>query len=450
MPARQRRLAASLAATASIALFASACTGSTGANSADDPNAQTTITFWHGWNAPSEVKAINDNIARFTKAHPNIKVDVIGGINDDKLNQALRTGGSKGPDVVSSFTTSNVGKFCSSGALADLKPFIEKSKLDLDKIIPKTLLQYTQFDGKRCAMPLLTDAYGLYYNKTAFKDAGLDPEKPPRTYSELLATAKKLTKPKGDSFERLGFMPNYHGYETTSEHYLGSWGPTYFDANGKSAVGTDPGIAEMMTVQKKMVDELGGYEKLERYRTGFGDEWGAKHPFHTGQVAMQMDGEWRLGMATDAKVPFDIGVAPMPVPDSQAADYGKGFLSGTIMGIAPQSKKQNAAWELIKFMTTDTEAVVAFANGIRNVPSTFEALKSPDLKFDPRFKTFLEIAQHEKSNTPAGAINGDSYLKTLQDFALQYEKGGVSDLKAGLAKTAQQIDTDMAKANNGR
>ncbi|MFF5971932.1 ABC transporter substrate-binding protein [Streptomyces sp. NPDC012769] len=446
MPARHRRPVAALAATASIALFASACTGSANNGATDDPDARTRITFWHGWNAPSEVRAINDSVKRFEKAHPHIKVDVVGNINDDKLNQALRTGGSKGPDVVSSFTTSNVGKFCSSGAFADLGPFIEKSKLDLDKIIPKTLLDYTRFEGKRCAMPLLTDAYGLYYNKDAFKKAGLDPEKPPKTYSELLATAKKLTKAKGDGFEQLGFMPNYHGYETTTEHYLGSWGPSYFDANGKSAVASDPAFAEMMTVQKKMVDELGGYAKLEKYRTTFGDEWGAKHPFHTGQVAMQLDGEWRLGMATDAKVPFEIGVAPMPVPDGSAADYGKGFLSGTIMGIAPQSKKQNAAWELVKFMTTDTEAVVAFANGIRNVPSTFEALKSPNLKFDPRFKTFLDIARHPKSNTPAGAVNGAAYLNTIQDFALQYEKGAVTDLKAGLEETAAQIDTDIAKA----
>ncbi|MFG3345423.1 ABC transporter substrate-binding protein [Streptomyces sp. NPDC048018] len=446
MPARPRRRVAALAATASTVLFASACTGSANNGATDDPAAKTTITFWHGWSAPSEVQAINDNIKRFEKAHPNIKVEVVGNINDDKLNQALRTGGSKGPDVVSSFTTSNVGKFCSSGAFADLKPFIEKSKLDLEKTIPKTLLDYTQFEGKRCAMPLLTDAYGLYYNKTAFKEAGLDPAKPPRTYSELLAYAKRLTKPKGDGYEQLGFMPNYHGYETTTEHYLGGWGPAYFDASGKSTVASDPGVAEMMTTQKKLVDELGGYARLERYRTTFGDEWGAKHPFHTGQVAMQLDGEWRLGMATDAKVPFEIGVAPMPVPDSRAGEYGKGFLSGTIMGIAPQSRKQNAAWELVRFMTTDTEAVVAFANGIRNVPSTFEALKSPNLKFDPRFTTFLDIARHPRSNTPAGAVNGATYLNTLQDFALQYEKGSVTDLRGGLEKTAQQIDTDIAKA----
>ncbi|WP_433547673.1 ABC transporter substrate-binding protein [Streptomyces sp. CA-294286] len=441
---RRNRFLSAAALVAAISVTATACTGSAENTAKDDPNAKTTINFWHGWNAPKEVKGIEENVARFEKAHPNIKVNVIGNINDDKLNQALRSGGSKGPDVVSSFTTSNIGKFCSSGAFADLKPFIEKSKLDLEKTFPKVMLDYTQFEGKRCALPLLADAYGLYYNKDAFEKAGIT--EPPQTYSELSAVAKKLTKPKGDGFEQLGFMPAYHGYETTTEHYLGSWGPEYFDKDGKSNVAKDPAFAEMLTTQKKLVDDLGGIKKLDRFRNTFGDEFGAQHPFHTGQVAMQLDGEWRLGMATDAKVPFEIGVAPMPVPDSRKDTYGRGFLSGTVMGIAPQSKKQNAAWELIEFMTTGTEAVVAFSNAINNVPSTFEALKSPDLKGPEGFRTFHEIAQHSRSNSPAGAVNGDAHLNSLQEFGYQYEKGAVKDLKAGLEKLAQQIDTDIAKA----
>lgn len=441
---RSSRLITSAVAVAAISVLASACTGQSASEANDDPNANTTITFWHGWSAPTEVKAIQANVDRYEAQHKNIKVDVVGNINDDKLNQALRAGGSKGPDVVSSFTTANVGKFCSSGAFADLKPFVEKSKLDLEKTFPKVTLDYTQFEGKRCAMPLLADAYGLYYNKDAFKKAGI--ASPPKTMSELTATAKKLTKAKGDTYEQLGFMPNFHGFETTTEHYMGSWDQKYFDESGKSNIAKDPAFAAMFTQQKKLVDELGGFEKLEKYRGTFGDEWGAKHPFHTGQVAMQMDGEWRLGMAEDAKVPFEVGVAPMPVADDEADSYGKGFLSGTIMGIAPASKKQNAAWELIKFMTTDTKAVVEFANAIRNVPSTFDALKSPDLKLDPRFKTFLDIARHPKSSTPAGAVNGSTYLQTIEEFGYQYEKGAVKDLKAGLEKTAQQIDTDIAKA----
>ncbi|MDQ1038608.1 multiple sugar transport system substrate-binding protein [Streptomyces sp. V3I8] len=441
MPGTPRK---AVLAAASIALLATGCTGQSGSGATDDPNARTTITFWHGWSAPAEVKAIQENIGRFEKAHPNIKVKVVGNINDDKLNQALRAGGSNGPDVVSSFTTSNVGKFCSSGAFADLKPFIEKSKLDLDAIIPKPMLEYTQFEGTRCALPLLGDAYGLYYNKDAFEAAGI--KAPPKTWTEFAKDAKKLTKSKGDSYEQLGFMPNYHGYETVVDHYMAQWDHAYFDKGGKSNIAKDPAFAEMFTYQKKLVDDLGGFQKLERYRNTFGDEWGAKHPFQTGQVAMQLDGEWRLGMAKDAGVEFEIGTAPMPVADDEVEEYGKGFLSGTIMGIAPQSKKQNAAWELMRYMTTDTEAVVSFANAIHNVPSTFDALESPDLKVEDGFKTFVDIARHPRSNTPPASVNGSTYQTTLQDFGFQYESGRAKDLKAGLEKTAEQIDRDIEQA----
>ncbi|MGW2020498.1 ABC transporter substrate-binding protein [Streptomyces sp. NPDC001927] len=444
MPARTRRAAVALAATASVALLASACTGSADNKASDDPNAQTTITFWHGWSAPSEAKAIQDNVARFEKAHPNIKVKVVGNINDDKLSQALRAGGSNGPDVAASFTTSNVGKFCHTGSFADLKPFLEKDKVDLDKTFSKVLQDYTQFEGKRCSLPLLSDAYGLYYNKDAFKAAGITA--PPKTWSEFSQVAKKLTKEKGDSYEQLGFMPNYLGYETVPSHYMSQWNHKYFDESGASLLAKDPGFAEMLTYQKSLVDGLGGFAKLDKYRTTFGDEWGAKHPFHTGQVAMQLDGEWRLNFIKDAKVGFEVGVAPLPVADDEVAEYGKGYLSGTIIGIAPQSKKQNAAWELIKYMTMDTDAVVDFANAIGNVPSTLEALKSPKLKADANFKVFLDIAQHPQSSTSDGAVNGSTYQDTFQDFAQKYEKGQVKDLKKGLEDTAAQIDRDIAQA----
>lgn len=438
------RTAAALAAAAALALLTSACTGSAGAGADDDPNARVTLTFWHGWSAPNEVKAVDAAVERFEDAHPNITVKAVPNITDDKIQQALRAGGSGAPDVVSSFTTDNVGKFCSSGAFADLKPFIGASGIDLEKTFAKPRLDYTQFEGKRCALPLLGDAYGLYYNKDAFAEAGI--EAPPRTWSEFDEAAEKLTKEKGDSYERLGFMPNFHGYETTPGHLVAQWSPAYFDRDGKSNIAKDPAFAAMFTWQKKLIDRLGGFEKLERYRSTFGDEWGAEHPFHTGQVAMQLDGEWRLGMAADAKVPFEVGVAPLPVPDDQAAEYGKGYLSGTIVGIASTSRKQNAAWELVKYLTTDTDAVVDFANELRNVPSTHDALASPELRLDPRFKTFLDIARHPGSNTTPASVNGGAYQVTLQEFGYLYESGREKDLKAGLERTARQIDTDIEKA----
>lgn len=444
MPGMSRKAAAALAASASIALLATACTGQSESGANDDASKETTINFWHAWSAPSETKAVKELIAGFEKAHPNIHVNIVANMTDDKINQALRAGGGKAPDVISSFTTNNVGKFCSSGALVDLNPFFKKADIDPEKTFPKAMNEYTQFDGNRCTVPLLGDAYGLYYNKTAFKKAGI--ANPPKTWSEFEADAKKLTIKKGDSFSQLGFMPNYHGWESTTEHIFAQFSPTYFDSSGKSNLAKDPAFKAGFTLQKKLVDELGGYKKLETYRSKLGDEWGAKHPFHTGQVAMQLDGEWRLGMALDAKPDFEIGVAPLPVPDDQVDQYGKGYITGTIAGVAATSKKQNAAWELVKYMTTDTDAVVGFSNAIHNVPSTLAALKSPKLKYDPRFKTFLDIAADPNSTTTPASINGGVYLVTIQQFGYDYESGKEKNLTAGLDKTAKQIDTDIAQA----
>jgi multiple sugar transport system substrate-binding protein len=441
---RRRRLAAATVALA-LPLAVSACTGSSEGGTNDNPDADVTITFWHGWSADSEVAAIQATIDAFEKENPNIHVKVVGNITDDKINQALRAGGSSAPDVVSSFTTDNVGQFCTSGAFADLTSFMAKSDIDAAATFPPAQLQYTQFDGNQCALPLLSDAYGLYYNKDAFAAAGIT--EPPQTMSEFDTDAVKLTKSDGDSYSQLGFMPNYHGYESSISHFAAQWSPTYFTQDGKSNVGNDPAIAQAMEWQKALVDKLGGYDKLEKYRSTFGDEFGAKNPFMTGQVAMSIDGEWRAGMIADDAPDLSFGVAPFPVPDDQADTYGKGYITGTIVGIASTSQKQNAAWRFVQFLATDTKAVVDFANAIHNVPSTLGALGSPDVAQDPATQTFIGIASNPASNTTPASPNGGAYQLTLQDVGYAYESGKQSDLQAGLQEAADQIDTDVAQSH---
>ncbi|RLV48145.1 ABC transporter substrate-binding protein [Nocardioides mangrovicus] len=431
-----------LAAVSSVALATAAC-GSSG--SADDnPDAKVTITFWHGWSAPNEVKAIKDNIAAFEKKYPNITVKSVGNITDDKINQALRAGGDKAPDVVSSFTTDNVGEFCTSKALVDLTPFMKKSGVDAATVFPKAQREYTQYQGDQCTLPLLSDAYGLYYNKTMFAAAGIT--SPPKTLSEFDADAVKLTKTSGDTYSQLGFMPDYHGYESTITHFGAQWNPTYFTSSGKSNVGKDTGLTSAYEWQKALVDKLGGYSRLEKYRTTFGDEFGSKNPFMTGQVAMSIDGEWRAGMIKDSKSTVDFGVAPFPVPDDQADQYGKGYVTGTIVGIASTSKKQNAAWRFVKFLTTDTGAVVSFANAIHNVPSTNAALASSEVSQDPAFQTFIKIAQNPNSSTTPSSPNGGAYQLTLQNLGYAYESGKTTDLQGGLDQAAKAIDQAVEQA----
>ena len=124
----------------------------------------------------------------FEKKNPQVKVKVVGGINDDKIVAASR--GGKAPDVAQSFSADNAGAFCGSGAWIDLKPYMDRDGIS-DEHLPARPARYTQYEGTRCALPMLADAYGLYYNEDMFKKAGLDG--PPKTVSELTEYAKKLT-----------------------------------------------------------------------------------------------------------------------------------------------------------------------------------------------------------------------------------------------------------------
>ncbi len=421
--------------------------GSKPASGSNQPTGSSTqqvrLKFWHGWSQPHEVKAIQANIAAFEKLPPNIKIVATPNVTDDKILQGIR--GGNGADVVSSFTTDNVGQFC-NGAFLDLNPMLATSGVDKNSAFVKTMVDYTQYKGKQCTLPLLGDAFGLYYNKDLFAAAGIS--SPPKTWAQFTADAVKLTKQQGDTYKQLGFMPTFHSYESTPAHYLAQWGPQYFTTDGKSNLANDPAVEQMLTYQRSLVDALGGFGRLEKYRATFGDEFSPQNAFEAGKVAMAMDGEWRIANLKADGVKFHWAAAPLPVPDDQEAKYGRGYVSGTVIGIGRTSKHQQAAWELVKFLTTDPTALVAFATAIDNVPSTPTALLSPALRADPNFRVFTEVVGNPDSNTTPASPNGGQYQTSLQNFSYKVEAGKVRDIHAGLQSVDREIDAATAQAKS--
>ncbi|MEV4438683.1 ABC transporter substrate-binding protein [Streptomyces sp. NPDC049577] len=445
---RRRRPLLSLAVAGLLPLSALAGCANPGHGSADDdPTRPVTLRLWHGWSEKNEVKAVDEAIARFERRHPNITVKSTGNVTDATVNQALRAGGDEAPDVVSSFTTNNVGQYCSSGMWVDLDPFLRRSGLDKDAVFPRTLLDYSAYRGTQCALPLLADAYGLYYDKDAFERAGIT--RPPRTMSEFRDAAVRLTERGPDgSYRRVGFMPDFRLYQNSPDRFFGQWNPRYFDDAGKSRLAREPAAREFFATQRELIDAQGGYGPLETFRTTFGDEMSSQNAFLTGKLAMHLDGEWRGLMLDKAKPSFRWGTAPLPVPDDRPETYGRGYLTGTVVGVAHSSRHQNAAWELVKFLTTDTDQVVAFANALHNVPSTKAALASPRLGADPGFRTFLDIARNPHSAGMPPSVNGGQYITALQDFAYEVEAGKVPDLGRGLRALDRQIDDDNLQSEN--
>ena len=115
------------------ALGLSACTAGGGdSDNGPDADAKQTITVWHGFTGDNEVKAFDAAVAAFHAKFPNITVKAVKGQDDDKITKAIS--GGDPPDVAVSFTTDNVGKFCSSGAWQDLSPLMKDDGVSTERV----------------------------------------------------------------------------------------------------------------------------------------------------------------------------------------------------------------------------------------------------------------------------------------------------------------------------
>ena len=114
-----------------------------------------------------------------------------------------------------------------------------------------------------------------------------------------------------------------------------------------------------------------------------------------------------------------------------------------MIGIPKGAAHPQQAWELVKYLTTDTDSLVTLSNALRNVPTTKAAMDSPALTPDERFKTFLDIFAHPKTASLPSNVNSVFNQDAFSTFLIQWEKGAVKDLNAGLAGVDSRINDKM-------
>lgn len=405
-----------------------------------EPGEQVTIEVWSKF-SDRELGVLNGVLDDFHAEHPDIRIESKGNLNDSKIIQAVR--GGNPPDVAISVSSENLGQFCSSGAWQDLEPYLRRDHVDLGRI-PQAVRDYTRYRGTRCAMPMLADVYGLYYNTEAFAKAGITA--PPRTTSELTEMTKRLTEWNPDgSIKVAGFLPVLGSQANHPWTWAPQWGATWVTGKGDSALGEDPAWEKMFRWQRELV-EFYGWDRLVEFTAGLGQMYSADNAFHQGKVAMMIGGEFRTAFIADQAPGLPYDTAPFPVPDARPELYGGGYVTGTMIGIPRGAEHAGAAWELVRYLSTDVHAQVALSNGLNNVPSITTALDAPGLRHDERFRTFLDIFASSKLATSPPSPNGNAYMKSAQDFAVRWQSGQVRDLGAGLDRLDDQIDAAKALA----
>ncbi len=148
-----RRVATIVVSIAALALGAAglAATTNSGAPEQATKVQAKNLTVWVGWSA-RELGVFKSVVAEYDKKHPEVTIKVLGGINDDKITAGIRSGNV--PDVVSSFTSANVGTYCSSGGWIDLAPLLKDSNLSAAQFPEdEPVLHAVQREAVRAAAP---------------------------------------------------------------------------------------------------------------------------------------------------------------------------------------------------------------------------------------------------------------------------------------------------------
>ncbi len=371
---------------------------------------KTKLIVW-GLQTGPESAGLDAQLAEFEKRNPDIEISALsigaGSMNPQKLMTSI-VGGAP-PDLINQdrFT---IGDWASRDAFSPLDEFLAAEKGGKDPISAESFYpaawKEAVYKGHVYGIPTNIDDRALYYNRKLFREAGLDPNKPPRTWEELQQAAKKLTKTRKDgSFEQIGFIPNWGN----SWLYLYAWqnGGEFMSPDGKKCTLDAPQNVGALKYMADFYDMLGGYDKVNIFQSGF--QSNEQDPFFTGKIAMVINGSWNLNNIARYAPDLDFGVAPAPVPAARLKGEGrfKGddpfitWSGGASLAIPMGAKHPKEAWRFLKWMVSEEAAVLGASkqkafNLRQGRPYVFDFTSRPEInqvllqKFAPSSKSLKD------------------------------------------------------------
>lgn len=360
-----------------------------------------TLRFWHSFVASTR-PALAELIDRFEEEHPGIRINAQYVPTGDGLVRKLMASIQSGtaPDL-SWVHADFLGKLVEADAIYPISEFLDGpdglSGEEMADFYPATL-QAARWRDTLYALPMEATLLGLVYNKDHFREAGLDPERPPATWDELRDTALRLTKDtNGDGrIDRFGFyVPAFPASGPLSIWMVLQWSPYLWSAGGhiinqdQTAVQyhSDAGV-EALTLWRDLYEGMG--------RPGTSMTHDAE--FIGGHVSMIMDGPWDLPTFRRLEH-IDWGIAPLPAGPQGSITY----LAGEHLAIFKSTKHAEAAWTFAKWVTQpDVQGFFSRESGYLPVRRSTMELHDyqADLAEDWALKAFVDLMPLGQARRP--------------------------------------------------
>ena len=391
------------------------------------------IELWHSLMGSKEAARI-ELIENFHKAYPDITVKDLGYFDIHQLNQKMLTAVVTGiPPEIGSNHYYFVPRYAANDALEALDSYFERDGINPEDIFFPFAVDINRYDGKLYGVPLFNSTRVLVYNKDLFKEAGLDPERPPQTWTELVEYAKKLTKWDGNVLDVAGFQVPV-GKEMGVNFFcqlLWQKGGEIFNEDNTKVVFNSPEGVEAL----QFYADLFLKHKVSTFDFGAGTQ-GGQEPFPRGKAAMRMGGSFDLVYLAQEAPDLDYGTALLPRPED--GEFISLVDSFSIFMMTDAKNKEDA-WTFLKYCSSK-EAQLAFAKTSFRLPANIEAAQDPYFQEDPRMRVFAEAL----ANGRALPVTPEwSEIEDILYAEIEAAINGVKTPQEALDTAAQKINSTV-------
>lgn len=447
-----------------LVVFAFQIAGCAGRNSSPDI---VDVTYWEKWTGfeADAMQAVIDLFNSRKIKNKDGKVIQVEMMATSQLDRRLltATAGGNPPDIAGVWTWL-VTVYAEKGALLSIDDYLKEAGITEEHYLP-VFWEICRYKDKMWGLPSTPASVALHWNKRLFREAGLDPNTPPKTIQELDEMAEKLTliqlpnQEKPISFYELktkknyeellaagkivqmGFLPSEPGW------WPWSWGYWFGGKlwNEKDTITTDETENIAAYNWSMSYSSKYGVDNVKRFSSSFGVFASPQNAFLSSKIAMVAQGVWMYNFINKYATGMDWGAAPFPSNEGKLKDVS--YIEADILVIPKGAKHPDEAFKFISFVNTQ-EAMELLCNGqvkftpLREVSENFYINHK-----NPHIRMFRKLAESPNAFITPKMVIWQEYQREMS-FANDKILDLKSTPKAALAevrKTIQiRLDRELA------
>jgi multiple sugar transport system substrate-binding protein len=415
------------ATAAAMGVLAAAACSSGGSSSGSGSSGSQTLQMW----ARADDAAFLPTLVKaFNTSHPKLKIQLTL-VPDAQVVQkySQAASGGSGPDLVST-EIGTMATFTPTGWYQDVTSTVDGLPYKKD-LSPAHLGQAT-YNGKIYGIPFTADVSVLYYNKTLFSKAGLNPNDPPRTWAQIEADAIKIRKLGGSDYGYFFSGACAGCMAFTMLPYVYADGGNILkeiSAVGTPTLSPNPALEKTLAFYRSMW-QSGAVAPTAKTENGT-NQFGA---FYSGKIGMFVQGTYPFSVLKNQYKNVNFGVELIPSTDgSTTASYAGGD------NLSITKNAQSGAKTALLWFASQGEKMLA-SQGV--LPTRSDIAEATYAKQDPRQAVFVKALAvgHTPKSTKASPVlfdNTGPFNSLIQNAV--FGKGSITSAMSTAQASASKL-----------